>query len=592
LLCPAACLALAGGWSARLGLTVRDQLLATKAALENISLSDTARLGGALAAARRHAAEARRLTSGPDWSLLAHSPVLGDGAATVRGLAESAADLTDVLTQVHGAGAGLLKTGGLSMDDMGRLLDGLESAGPALDAAAVKIAGTRSRLAATPADTGVDEVDEARGTALRELDRLHDGLTSAADAAALLPPMLGGKGPRRYFLAFQTNAEARATGGLVGAYGILRAGRGRIGIERLSSNTTLRSSRSPVVDHGPAYRARYGPHSLSMLNISNLSPHFPYAAATWTGLWERRTGQRLDGAIATDPVGLSHLLRLIGPVTLPGGEQVTAENVVDLTERQAYARYPDPHRRKRFLITVAGAVSEAMARARPEPARILPVLTELVKQRRLQVWSRRDVEQRRLERTPLGGALPERPGPYAALVVNNSAGNKLDYYLDRAVEYRLGPCRADGYRVSRVRVWLTNDVPRGRLPGYVTSRLDSPDRRHAPGSNLLWVSLYTGVGTRLGDMLVDGRSTRALQAVERSHPVLTTVLEFAPRQTRRLEFRLLEPASAAVPEVPVQPLARPQRTRVLLDRDGCFPADSPGRDGQEPREGGTGGRDE
>jgi hypothetical protein len=157
------------------------------------------------------------------------------------------------------------------------------------------------------------------------------------------------------------------------------------------------------------------------------------------------------------------------------------------------------------------------------------------------------------------------------VVINNSAGNKLDYYLGRQVEYWLGPCRADGYRVSRVRVRLVNDVPRRKLPDYVVSRLDEPARRHARGSNLLWVSLYTAPGTRIGGVRIDGESASVLQAVERSHPVLTTMMEFAPRQARTLEFHLLEPASQARPVVPVQPLARPPQTRVVWDTRGCTP---------------------
>jgi hypothetical protein len=308
-----------------------------------------------------------------------------------------------------------------------------------------------------------------------------------------------------------------------------------------------------------------------MLSISNLSPHFPYAATTWTGLWERQTGQRLDGAIATDPIGLAYLLELIGPVRLPGGETVTAENVVDLTERAAYVRYQDPEERKRFLMRIAGAVSEAMIRSRPEPTRLLPVVSRLVDERRIQIWSRRDAEEQRLATTPVGGVLPEQPGPFAGLVINNSAGGKLDYYLKRSLTYNLGRCRSDGLRSTTVRIRLANDVPQRRLPTYVTDRLDSPERPHIVGSNLLWVSLYAGVGARVSGVRVDGHPTGILTEVERSHPVYSIVLEFAPRQSRTLEFDLVEPSSAAAPVVPVQPLVRPQHTRIAQDNQGCAP---------------------
>ncbi|GII27306.1 DUF4012 domain-containing protein [Planotetraspora mira] len=564
-------LTLAGGWTAYRGLSVRDHLEATRTALLRLSAGDPASLGEGLADAQWHAAEARRLTGGLDWSLIAHAPVVGDGATTVRGLAEAAAELTDVLAGVHRAGAPFITGNAPSLGNLRRLLAGIDAAAPVLDDAASRLATVRSSLAETPASTGLDVLDGARGTALREVDRLRGWLGDAATAAALLPPMLGHDGPRRYFLAFQTNAEARGTGGLVGAFGILKAGRGRLAIERLSPNNDLPESSHPAADNGQEFRSRYGPGATSTLSVSNLSPHFPYAATTWTGLWERQTGQRLDGAIATDPIGLAYLLELIGPVRLPGGETVTAGNVVDLTERAAYARYQDPGERKRFLIQIAGAVSEALIRSRPEPARLLPVLSRLVGERRIQIWSRWDAEEQRLATAPVGGVLPEQPGPFAGLVINNSAGSKLDYYLERSVTYNLGGCGSGGLRSTRVRIRLANDVPQGRLPTYVTDRLDSPERPHTVGSNLLWVSLYAGVGTRVSAARLDGHPTGIITEVERSHPVYSTLLEFAPRQSRTLEFDLLEPSSAAAPVVPVQPLVRPQHTQIIQDRQGCAP---------------------
>ncbi|OPG12424.1 DUF4012 domain-containing protein [Microbispora sp. GKU 823] len=426
-----------------------------------------------------------------------------------------------------------------------------------------------SRVASTPASTGLAALDAARHTVLREAARLRAFLNQGADAAALLPPMLGRDGPRRYFLAFETNAEARGTGGLVGAFGILKADGGRVSVARLSANTGMAASAKPVVDLGQGFVSRYGRGATTTLSVSNLSPHFPYAAATWTGLWRRQTGQELDGAIATDPVGLSYILGAIGPVKLPGGETVTAGNVVDLTEREAYARYPDPVERKKYLIRIAGAVSEALTGALDRPTRLLPAFSGIVSERRLRVWSRVEDEERRLAATPLGGVLPERRGPYAGLVVNNSAGTKLDYYLDRSLTYELGPCRPDGMRSSRVRIRLTNDAPHGRLPTYVTDRLDDPEHPHAPGSNLLWVSLYAGVGAKATAVRLDGRPISYYAETERSHPVYSKVLEFAPGQSRTLEFDLLEPYSAAAPVVPVQPLVRPQRTRVTADSRGC-----------------------
>ncbi|WP_326829767.1 DUF4012 domain-containing protein [Streptosporangium sp. NBC_01810] len=565
----------AGGWSAHLGLSVREHLEATRSALLRLravaGVHDPGLMAGPLADARWHAAEARRLTTGVPWSTVTYLPVLGNAATAVRGLAESAAELTDVLGGLQRAGTMLAAARARFPGDTRHLLVAVRTAEPILNDALGGLAWVSSGLAAIPRDTGVDLLEQSRGTALREVEELRGRVAAAAAAAALLPPMLGGDGPRRYFLAFQTNAEARGTGGLVGAYGILRADRGRMTVERLAANTALATSPVPVVRHGRDFHRRYGPGATRMLSVSNLSPHFPYAAATWAGLWERQGGERLDGAVATDPVGLARLLEVIGPVTLPDGEQVSASNVVDLTEREAYARYLDPAARKRFLIEIAAAVGAALPAALADPVALLPVLGHMVSERRIQIWSRHEAEQRRLSRMPISGVLPTRRGPFAGLVVNNSAGGKLDYYLERSLDYELGPCRG-GLRPSTVRIRLTNDVPRGTtLPSYVTGRLDVPRRSHLPGSNLLWVSLYGGSGARMTEARLDGHRTGVIREIERSHPVYSALVEFTPGQSRRLEFDFSEPASAEPPLVPVQPLVRPQRTRVTQDQRGCAP---------------------
>ncbi|WP_204059370.1 DUF4012 domain-containing protein [Microbispora corallina] len=560
-------LVLTGGWSLRLGLGAREQLEATRDAL--LRLRDPGSAAAALADARWHAAEARRLTGGPVWWLLTHAPLVGDAAETTRGLAVAADDLTGALSRVQQAGAPFLSAGSLSAGDLRRTLTALGALAPVLDGAATRLDAVRSDLARTPARTGVPTLDRARATVLNEVDRLRGWAGAGADAAALLPPMLGRDGPRRYFLAFETNAESRGTGGLVGAFGILKADGGRVSVTRLSANTGMAASAKPVVDHGQGFASRYGRGATTTLSVSNLSPHFPYAATTWTGLWRRQTGQELDGAIATDPVGLSYILGAIGPVKLPGGETVTAGNVVDLTERVAYARYPDPVERKKYLIRIAAAVSEALTGSVREPARLLPAFSRMVSEHRLRVWSRVEDEQRRLAATPLGGVLPEQRGPYAGLVVNNSAGTKLDYYLDRSLTYELGPCRPDGQRTSRVRIRLTNDAPRGPLPTYVTDRLDDPEHPHAAGSNLLWVSVYGSVGAKASAVRLDGRPVGFYAEYERSHPVFSVMLEFAPRQSRTLELDLLEPFTAAPPVIPVQPLVRPQHTVIERDDRGC-----------------------
>ena len=76
-------------------------------------------------------------------------------------------------------------------------------------------------------------------------------LHNTALAARLAPSMMGADGPRTYFMGFQTNAEARGTGGLLGGFGILRFDNGTRSVDTLGRDTELNKAYQ-------SYRSRPG----------------------------------------------------------------------------------------------------------------------------------------------------------------------------------------------------------------------------------------------------------------------------------------------------------------------------------------------
>ena len=52
----------------------------------------------------------------------------------------------------------------------------------------------------------------------------------------------------------------------------------------------------------------------------NLTPDFPTAAATAQAMWERKTGQHVDGVLSLDPVALGYILDATGPVKITSPE--------------------------------------------------------------------------------------------------------------------------------------------------------------------------------------------------------------------------------------------------------------------------------
>ena len=195
----------------------------------------------------------------------------------------------------------------------------------------------------------------------------------------------------------------------------------------------------------------------------------------------------------------------MGPVTIPDGEKVTADNVVELTESTAYVRFADDNNaRKQYLQTIAALVVDKMTGNISSPSALLDALGRGVSEGRIAVWSSHPEEQELLATTPLGHTVPTDEAPFASVVINNQAGNKLDYYLTRSISYTADSCEGDT-RSSKVIVSLTNNTPAGDLPDYVDGMVANP-RKLPQGTNMAAVSLVATQGAKLENVGVGERS--------------------------------------------------------------------------------------
>ena len=123
------------------------------------------------------------------------------------------------------------------------------------------------------------------------LRRLSGLTATAARAATLLPPMLGGPGPRTYLVLFQNLTEVRATGGMPGAFIVVRADRGAITIvDQGSAAAELGTFAEPVLPLDPALRALYTDRLGMFPADVNVTPHFPTAAVLAREMYRRRSG--------------------------------------------------------------------------------------------------------------------------------------------------------------------------------------------------------------------------------------------------------------------------------------------------------------
>lgn len=501
------------------------------------------------------------------WSAIAAIPGVGTPLESAQQMSDVVVGLTrDVLTPAVETGTAL-SPNELISDGARVNLQPLRDAAPALE----QISTSAQALAAEAhqvSDAGyIGKVDDLRTQLQTQVDDVAKLLENTSTGAKILPAMLGVDGPRNYFLAFQTNAEARGTGGLVGGYGIIQANDGKINVDTLGKNTEVEIN-NPI-DLGPDYQATYGMYNTTTdIRNSNFSSHFPYAAQIWKSMWEQGSNERIDGAIATDPIALSYVLGAVGPITMPDGEEVNADNVVELTLSTSYTRFitdeanyqTDNEERKEYLQTIAAKVVEKMTGNIENPQLLLDAVGKAVSERRIAVWSSNPDEQSIIADTPLGYTVPEDPAPYAGVVINNNAGNKLDYYLGREIEYQAESCIGDT-RKSTVTVRLSNNTPDGDFPRIVAGTFK--ERPLPFGTNFSMVSLVATQGATLDRASIDGKPIfAAIRGNELGHPVFTIPATMLRGQTVELTYEMTEPTTSGEATVPTQPLVNSPKVTV------------------------------
>lgn len=518
-------------------LQARDELTAANSMVSAIQTDlrdgdlDAAR--AALPALRQRLERASSRVQGQSSDVAVHLPVLGRNLDAVRRAAEVGRLLGQEALPPLVAALDVVEQGRPLRDDTVDLAV-LRQIGDHLRAAsrATERAGAVLRQRQEPLLSQIEVKLQEAGAKVAELDA---SLQTATRAVDLAPAMLGSEGARTYFVAVQNNAEARATGGLVGAFALVRADHGKIELVRTGTTEDLRSTASPVASSAGAAETWQDIGSTRAWFDANLTPHFPDAARNLAGLWQRQTGQPIDGVLGLDPIVMSELLKAGGPIRLKDGSSIDAGNVVDFVMHREYVDYPDTKVRKQLLTELAAEVFHQVVAAK-DPVATLEALQRSSRTGHLFLWSRHPSEQTVLQGGIVGGALPAEDVPYLQLLTQNFGGNKLDYYLRRTVTVtRLPDAKLN------VELVLRNVAPLG-LPPYMTVRSDRPEPPVPYGQASVGLAVYGALSTQVHSISVDGVPTVLQADRDHGHYLGTTTLELPRERTVRVSIVLTEPA--------------------------------------------------
>ena len=355
--------------------------------------------------------------------------------------------------------------------------------------------------------------------------------------AEISPFLLGGERSMRYLVAIQNSAEARGTGGILGAYAIVEFNKGSLKVIETGSNEPLYGSslEKIPIDVPNEYKRLYGENP-AILQNSNLSPHFPYGAEIWLALWEKKFDQTLDGVIAIDPTALSYILRSTGPITLNSGEKITSDNLVSDTLKDAYKRFEkDNKARKQYLVDIMNATVKHLNSGDYSKIKMAKAIRDGIVANRILFYSTDKRAQSNLSEVRLGGYMGLKSNNEFRTVIQNIDAGKLDYYLDRDVTIESKTCEND--RQTQVRIRVTNTLKSATgLSSYVLTRADKGEPASLiAGSHRFKVFIYGPTNAKLVSVWRENQKAELGGAsVERKRPIYVADVDLAPGASEEL----------------------------------------------------------
>jgi Protein of unknown function (DUF4012) len=305
--------------------------------------------------------------------------------------------------------------------------------------AAASVASARQALGAVP-DGLIGQVETMRDAMLTRIDKYGPLLDTYVQMSARLPAILGWDGPRRYLVLTQDPAELRPSGGFIGSFGIIAFDKGRISERRFQDVVPLDYANNYPFVKPPQALADYllGPTQSWQLADAGWSPDFPTSAQEALRLYTNESGDtRVDGVLGMTTYTIDELLKVTGPMTIPGYDATIASGETTLKVLQQTRATPTPGGdRKAFLSAFADRLLTALLALPPRQwGDLLGAADTFGNSHLLLAWFRDPTAEAFVADGGFGGAVRQDAGDFVYPVESNVAPpTKLNAWTTTAID--------------------------------------------------------------------------------------------------------------------------------------------------------------
>ena len=281
------------------------------------------------------------------------------------------------------------------------------------------------------------EISGQLTTMAESTQRIRAALKGFMERSDVVLSMLGAERDKQYLLVFQNNHEMRPTGGFIGSIGLVHIDRGAV--EAIDINSVYDPD-------GQLKEFIEPPQPLKIvtnrwfLRDANWFVDYSASARKIIEFFEKEGGPTVDGVIALTPEVIRELLKVTGPIQVPGYEaEVNYDNFWLVTQDQvSYSYDKELNEPKKFLADLAPVLLNRLLSGNANSSMAaLEGMMRMIEEKQFLVYLNNENWQTKLTKIGWSGDLPVDQA--ALLAVNNAniAGHKSDQFMEQEIDYRL-----------------------------------------------------------------------------------------------------------------------------------------------------------
>ena len=348
--------------------------------------------------------------------------------------------------------------GGTAENRIKLLLETLDKVTPVIDDITTELKTVESELAQIDPNRYPEKFQEYE---VRNLITQAKSLSTVAVAAVtefrpvieVLPEIAGSDSRKKYLVIFQNDNELRPTGGFMTAYAVMFVEKGVVTPEKSDDIYELDKKFKKNIPIPPILGKYLTSEKRFNLRDMNIDPDFKNSMDTFYEHYKEVPGEpaNIDGIISVDTTVLSDLVKILGPVEVPGYGTFTAENdprcdcpqiiyvLSEIVDR------PTPYLREDRKGIIAPMMQGILQKAYAAPNELWPQLFDTawkkIEARSVQFYMFNEEYQAAAEKINAAGRLnPVKEGhDYIAVVDANLGGAKSNLFVEQSAKLVVSP---------------------------------------------------------------------------------------------------------------------------------------------------------